>query len=158
MSHVSDDVINRNFEIKEKGWKKESHTFGLRKEGRKFPPFDPYDQCSKKEERNTKRKEKMGRNEREKGSEMRRRNEEIRKGKERKAKRRNKTKPRENVGRKKRGCRRFCLHIFRERVSSFSLDLQANPTVGFLRTKKLSCSTRREFRVDSGFEEFQQTP
>ena len=44
----------------------ESHTFGLRKEGRELPPFDPYGQCSKKEERNEKRKEKMGRNERDK--------------------------------------------------------------------------------------------
>ena len=55
LSHVSDDVIKRNYEIKEKEWKKESHTFGLSKEGRKLPPFDPYGQCSKKE--------KMGRNE-----------------------------------------------------------------------------------------------
>ena len=39
----------------------ESYTFGLRKEGRKLPPFDPYSQCSKKEERNSKRKEEMGR-------------------------------------------------------------------------------------------------
>ena len=52
----------------------ESYTFDLRKEGRKLPPFDPYGQCSKKEERNAKRKEKMGRNEREKRREMRRRN------------------------------------------------------------------------------------
>ena len=29
----------------------ESHTFGLRKGGRKFPHFDPYGQCSKKEEK-----------------------------------------------------------------------------------------------------------
>ena len=38
----------------------ESHTFGLRKGGRKFPHFDPYGQCSKKEEekRKTKRNEK----------------------------------------------------------------------------------------------------
>ena len=74
LSHANDDVIKRNYEIKEKEWKMESHTFGLRKEGRKLPPFDPYGQCSKKEERNAKRKEKMGRNEREKGREMRRRN------------------------------------------------------------------------------------
>ena len=61
LSHVNDDVIKRNYEIKEKEWKMESHTFGLRKEGRKLPPFDPYGQCSKKEERNSKRKEEMGR-------------------------------------------------------------------------------------------------
>ena len=59
LSYVNDDVIKRNYEIKEKKWKRESHTFGLRKEGRKLPPFDPYGQCSKKEERNSKRKEKM---------------------------------------------------------------------------------------------------
>ena len=61
LSHVNDDVIKRNYEIKEKEWKMESHTFGLRKEGRKLPHFDPYGQCSKKEERNSKRKEEMGR-------------------------------------------------------------------------------------------------
>ena len=37
LSHVSDDVIKRNYEIKEKEGKRESHTFGLRKEGRKLP-------------------------------------------------------------------------------------------------------------------------
>ena len=56
LSHVNDDVIKRDFEIKEKEWKKESHTFGLRKEGWKLPPFDPYGQCSKKEERNEREK------------------------------------------------------------------------------------------------------
>ena len=55
LSHVNDDVIKMNYEIKEKEWKMESHTFGLRKEGRKLPSFDPYGQCSKKEERNAKR-------------------------------------------------------------------------------------------------------
>ena len=40
LSHVSDDVIKRNKEIRKKDWKMESHTFGLRKEGRKLPPFD----------------------------------------------------------------------------------------------------------------------
>ena len=34
----------------------DSHTFGLRKEGRKLPPFDPYGQCFKKEERNEREK------------------------------------------------------------------------------------------------------
>ena len=55
------DVIIRNYEIKVKGWKRESHTFALRKEGRKFPPFDRMGGCSKKGEkmgRNAKRKEK----------------------------------------------------------------------------------------------------
>ena len=33
------DVIKRNFEIKEKEWKSESHSFGLRKVRRKFPHF-----------------------------------------------------------------------------------------------------------------------
>ena len=33
------DVIKRNFEIKEKEWKSESHSFGLRKVRRKFPNF-----------------------------------------------------------------------------------------------------------------------
>ena len=61
LSHVCDDVIKRNYEIKENEWKMESHTFGLRKEWRKLPPFNPYGQCSKKEERNSKIKEEMGR-------------------------------------------------------------------------------------------------
>ena len=88
LSHVNDDVIKRNYEIKEKEWKMGSHTFGLRKEGRKLPPFDPYGQCSKKEERNAKRKEKMGRNEREKGREMRKRKKSKKEGiKQRKRKR-----------------------------------------------------------------------
>ena len=56
LSHVSGDVIKENYGIKEKGWKMDSHTFGLRKEGRKLPPFDPYGQCSKKEERNEREK------------------------------------------------------------------------------------------------------
>ena len=33
-----------------------------------------------------------------------------------------------------------------------------DPTVGILRSKKESCSTRRGQRVDSGFREFRQTP
>ena len=31
LSHVSDDVIKRNYEIKENEWKNDSHTIGLRK-------------------------------------------------------------------------------------------------------------------------------
>ena len=61
LSHVGDDVIKRNYEIKEKKRKMESHTFVLRKERRKLPPFDPYGQCSKKEEGNSKRNEEMRR-------------------------------------------------------------------------------------------------
>ena len=54
--HVSGDVIKENYGIKEKGVENGSHTFGFRKEGRKLPPFDPYCQCSKKEERNEREK------------------------------------------------------------------------------------------------------
>ena len=39
-------------------------------------------------------------------------------------------------------------------LSSFS----ANPTVGSVRDKKESCSTRRGLRVGTGFKEFPQTP
>ena len=46
---------------------------------------------------------------------------------------------------------------FRERVSSFSLKYR-DPTVGSLRDKKESCSTRRGLRVGTGFKEFKQTP
>ena len=84
LNHVGDDVIKRNYEIKENEWKMESHTFGLRKEGRKLPLFDPNGQCSKKEERNAKRKEKMGRNEREKEREMMGKRNKKRKRKKRK--------------------------------------------------------------------------
>ena len=58
----------------------------LEEGGEETSSFDPYGQCSKKEERNAKRKEKMRRNakrkekmrrnEREQGREMRRRNDE----------------------------------------------------------------------------------
>ena len=43
MAHIKpcgDDVIKKGLRNKRKGRKKESHTFGLRKEGRKFPPID----------------------------------------------------------------------------------------------------------------------
>ena len=33
-----------------------------------------------------------------------------------------------------------------------------NPTVGSFRDEKESCSTRRDLRVGTGFEEFRQTP
>ena len=36
--------------------------------------------------------------------------------------------------------------------------IPADRTVGFLRSKKESCSTRRGLRVGTGFEEFRQTP
>ena len=36
LSHVGDDVIKKNYEIKEKEWKWDSHTFGLRKGGGNF--------------------------------------------------------------------------------------------------------------------------
>ena len=42
--------------------------------------------------------------------------------------------------------------IFRERATS--LKFSANPTVGSLRDKKKSCSTRRGLHVGTGFEEF----
>ena len=58
LSHVSDDVIKKNYEIKENEWKWDSHTFGLRKGGRKLPPFDPYGQCSKKESKKEGKEEK----------------------------------------------------------------------------------------------------
>ena len=55
---------------------------------------------------------------------------------------------------------RFC-DFFRERererehiLSKFSV----NRTVGFLRAKKDSCSTRRGQRVSTSFLEFRQTP
>ena len=49
----------------------------------------------------------------------------------------------------------FEFFLERERLLS---SFPANPTVGILRGKKERCSTQREQRVDSGFEEFRQTP
>ena len=36
--------------------------------------------------------------------------------------------------------------------------ISGNPTIGSLRDKKENCSTRRDLRVGTGFEKFQQTP
>ena len=36
--------------------------------------------------------------------------------------------------------------------------ISGNPIVGSLRDEKESCSMRRDLRVDTGFEEFRQTP
>ena len=47
--------------------------------------------------------------------------------------------------------------LVRERERLLSKFL-GDPTVGILRAKKESCSTRSGQRVDSGFEEFRQTP
>ena len=49
----------------------------------------------------------------------------------------------------------FEFFLERERLLS---SFPADPTVGSLRDKKESCSTRRGLRVDTGFEEFPQTP
>ena len=43
----------------------------------------------------------------------------------------------------------------RERLLS---KISYDPTVGSLRDKKESCSTRRGLRVGTGFKEFRQTP
>ena len=44
-----------------------------------------------------------------------------------------------------------------ERESSFSLEIR-DPTVGSLRDKKESCSTRKGLHVGTRFREFPQTP
>ena len=74
MAHVSDDVIKRNYEIKEKEWKWDSHTFGLRKERRKLPPLTHMVNASKRRREIQRDRRKWGENEREKEREMRRRN------------------------------------------------------------------------------------
>ena len=48
---------------------------------------------------------------------------------------------------------RFVLE--REKLLS---KISRDPTVGSLRDKKESCFTRSGLRVDTGFEEFRQTP
>ena len=45
------------------------------------------------------------------------------------------------------------IFLVRERVFLLS-RIVGDPTVGFLRTKKQSCSTRRELRVGTGFRSF----
>ena len=47
--------------------------------------------------------------------------------------------------------------LVRERVFLLSRNTH-DPTVGSLRDKKGTCSTRRELRVGTGFREFFQTP
>ena len=60
LSHVGYDVIKRKMNKKKKKENGKPHIW-LEEEERKLPPFDPYGQCSKKDERNAKRKEEMGR-------------------------------------------------------------------------------------------------
>ena len=74
LSHVSDDVIKRNYEIKEKEWKWDSHTFGLRKEGRKLPPLTHTVNAPKRRREIQRERRKWGEHEREKEREMRRMN------------------------------------------------------------------------------------
>ena len=62
----------------------------------------------------------------------------------------------ENVEREKREMQEV-LFLFLEREPLLS-RFAGNPTVGSLRDKKESCSTRRGFRMGTGFEEFRQTP
>ena len=51
----------------------------------------------------------------------------------------------------------FLVFFLRERERLLS-SFPANPTVGSLRDKKESCSTRIGLRVGTGFMEFPQTP
>ena len=74
LSHIGDDVIKGNYEIKEKEWKMESHTFGLRKEGRKLPLLTHTVNTPKRRRESQRERRKWGENEREKEREMRRRN------------------------------------------------------------------------------------
>ena len=56
-------------------------------------------------------------------------------------------------------CRGFRNGVFSERERVFLLSRNTrDPTVGSLRDKKGSCSTRRGLRVGTGFREFSQTP
>ena len=47
--------------------------------------------------------------------------------------------------------------FFRER-EKLLFKISRDPTVGSLRDKKGSCSTRRGLRVGTGFKEFRQSP
>ena len=60
------------------------------------------------------------------------------------------------AGEKKKGELWFC-DIFLEREKLLS-KIPGDPTIGILRSKKESCSTRRGLHVGSGFMEFRQTP
>ena len=97
LNHVNDDVIKRIYEIKEKEWKMESHTFGLRKEGRKLPLFDHTVNAPKREEK-FKEKGVNGKKMKEKMKEDEKRNEKKKEKQKEGIKQRKK--PRENVGEK----------------------------------------------------------
>ena len=56
LSHVGYDVIKRKRNKKKKKENGKPHIW-LEEGGRKLLPFNPYSQCSKKEERNAKRRE-----------------------------------------------------------------------------------------------------
>ena len=56
LSHVGHEVIKRKRNKKKKKENGKPHIW-VEEGGRKLPPFDPYGQCSKKEERNAKRRE-----------------------------------------------------------------------------------------------------
>ena len=155
LSHVGYDVIKKNLEIKEKGRKMGSHLFGLRKERRKLPLLSHTINAPKQGEKSKEKgenEEKVGRK-----SKMMRREMRKRKGRERKAKRKEaKRKEAKRVGEEWRMQWLDVLH-FRESVLLLSRFV-ADPTVGFFRDKKDSCSTRRGQRVGTGFGEFRQTP
>ena len=133
----------------------ESHTFGLRKGGRKLPPFDPYGQCSKNEKEKCQEK-----------NEMKRKTKRNEKEQKRKAKGRNKNKGKEFVGERKGNRKRrkrvqeknkrctgldFVLFLEREHLLS---RISVDRTVGFLRTKKQSGSTHRGLHEGTGFGSF----
>ena len=56
LSHVGYNVIKRKMNKKKKKENGKPHIW-LEEGGRSLSPFDPYGQCSKKEERNAKRRE-----------------------------------------------------------------------------------------------------
>ena len=56
LSHLGYGVIKRKKNKKKKKENGKPHIW-LKEGGRKLPPFDPYGECSKKEERNAKRME-----------------------------------------------------------------------------------------------------
>ena len=56
-------------------------------------------------------------------------------------------------------CRKLGFVIFRERERECLLSkIPGDRTVGFLLSKKESCSMRRGLRVGTGFKEFRKTP
>ena len=114
---------------------------------RKFPHFDRMSGCSKKRREIQRERRKCRRKWGRKCKRMRKRKE----------KKEKKNEGSKTCWRRMEDAVARCYSFERESVLLLSRFV-ADPTVGFLRDKKDSCSSRRGQRVGTGFGEFRQTP